>query len=109
MIARHAVGYRAYVAGEPDAMGNAGVTHAPAVERLVYAIEDLDSVEPVPGRSESVTRKRLYCQPGDHVDSRDRFVIGGAEYDVVGVDADWTYGPFAYAPGVVVTVRRAEG
>lgn len=39
----------------------------------------------------------------------DRLEVAGVLYEVDGEVADWTHGPFGFAPGVSVSLKRVEG
>lgn len=51
----------------------------------------------------------VYAPPATDVLPSDRVTVEGAVFDVVGHPADYTHGPFAFAGGVVIRLRRAEG
>ena len=48
----------------------------------------------------------LYGPPDFTLDPRDRVVILGDTYEVLGAVEDFNHGPFGYTPGVRVNLRR---
>lgn len=107
------VGWRAYVAGAPDAHGNptAGYDAEVPLEVLaVYPPGTTSTDEPEPGRDETTTDLIVLTYPGDvEVRARDRLVIDGAEFEVDGDPSDWGRGPYGWRPGAQITLKRAEG
>lgn len=106
--APHALGVRRYQGESEDAHGNATVTYAAASLWQVHAIfpgalEELSS-----SRDATVVELTVLAAKSPAVPtSRDRVVVDGAEYEVVGEPGDWTRGPWV-APfaGVSVELRR---
>lgn len=41
------------------------------------------------------------------VDHRDRFIVGGKTFEVVGLPKDYNHGPFGFAPGRIVIDLKA--
>jgi hypothetical protein len=103
------VGHRTVVDGVDDGYGNATRSWSDPVDVPVYGWAPAGTGEPVAGRDEVTWDLDLYAPPGLVVSSRDRFVVDGVEFDVDGVGRDFTHGPFGFAPGVVVRLRRVEG
>lgn len=57
-----------------------------------------------------VVDMRLYAPASLTVDSRDQFELAdGHTYTVQGPAQDYSYGPFGWAPGIVVNLERVEG
>lgn len=95
--------------GTTDAHGNAVPGYAPVVDLPVYGVAPYGSMEPSQGRDETDTRVEVFCPPGTALSSLDVLVIDTLDYDVVGVVADYTKGPYRPGFGVVYTARRVEG
>lgn len=109
MRAVYTVGHRRYVSGLKDSHGNVRDGWADPEDFAVYGIAPLASSEPEPGRMEVVSGISLLAPAGASVDSRDRFVVDGVEYDVAGDLADYSRGPFGFAAGLVINLTRTEG
>lgn len=105
----YTVGVRAYVEGATDAHGNPIDSWAAPVDIDVYAVAPRTSSEPDPARSEVVVGLQVMAPPGTTVDHRSRVVVDGVEYEVEGDVADWTRGPFGFAPGVLINLKRTGG
>lgn len=50
----------------------------------------------------------IYVPPGFECGPRDRVVVDGLTYDVVSHVQDFTHGPFGFAPGGVLPLKRVE-
>lgn len=105
----HTIGHRAYQAGAKDAHGNPVDTWAAPVTVNVYAIYPRYAQEPEPDRPLVVVGLAVLAPPTVQIGPRDRVVIDGEEWDVEGDPGDWTRGPWDYAPGVEIVLKRAEG
>jgi hypothetical protein len=57
---------------------------------------------------ESVVVTLELFAPARPVGDRDRFVVNGATYEVVGDPEDYDHGPFGFAPGMVVNLTRGR-
>lgn len=98
--------------GAPDAHGNdATVWGEEYIPLPIYAIAPRTSTEPVPGRDEVITGLTIYApKPANFIGPGDRIIIGSeGEWEVDGEVGDYNRGPFGYAPGVVIHLRKAEG
>lgn len=71
----------------------AGADSAPSEQQRSSVIRDVDLL--VPAGTESAPR--------------DRWVVGGETFDQVGHAEDFTHGPFGYAGGLRINLKRAEG
>ncbi len=119
----YTVGWHVSSDDEPDAEGNPrGITYTPELKDgsgdpidgspvKVMGWAPATSTEPEFGRVEHDID--LFCSPGtvsranDVVDlPLDRSV---GRFEVVGEALDWTKGPFGFAPGVVVQLKRVTG
>jgi hypothetical protein len=61
------------------------------------------------GRSEVARDLDLYAPPGVGCGPRDRWLVAGGVWEQVGWAEDFTSGPFGFAPGARVSLRRVEG
>ena len=63
------------------------------------------------GRNPLITGITLLIPPSltPHVCGRDRFTVDGRLFEVVGATADYSTGPFGWAPGGAVNLRRVDG
>lgn len=96
-------------AGATDSHGNPVDEWAAAVDRAVYGYAPpATRAESEPGGTQVISHLEVYA-PAFSVDHRDRFVVGGVTYEVAGEIGDWDKGPFGYAPGQVIGLKRVEG
>lgn len=107
----YTVGVRAYVAGVEDVHGNAKDSWGDPVVQAVHGwAPPVPSAEPFESGRNAVTWDLdLYCPLGFVVGPRDRVVVDGVEYDVVGGLEDFTHGPWQWAAGVRVSLKRVSG
>ena len=115
------VGYKQRTADGEDAHGNPVVAFADAVPVKVYGYGPSTSGEPFQqGRDVVVTGQTVYAPSpmanaatGEPVTptALDRFELplGGPEYEVDGEIGDWNHGPFGWAPGYSIALKRVEG
>lgn len=106
----YTVGVRAY-APTTDAHGNDRDAWGAAVTQAVhgYAPPTPPSEPFEAGRDAVLWDLDVYCPPGFAVGPHDRVVVDGVEYDVVGGVEDFTHGPWQWAAGLRVSLKRAEG
>lgn len=109
MKAVYNLGLKRLLERATDDFGNPVVGYAPVVDLPVFAVAPWGSTEPMQGRDETDTRVEVFCPPATVLSARDVLVIDGLDYDVIGVVADYTRGPFGSNFGVVYTARRVEG
>jgi len=103
------IGHAVYTPGATDAHGNPVDAWAAAVDVQVYGYgPPARSQEAEPGGTQVITGLQVLA-PVFAVDPRDRFVISGVTYEVVGEVGNWNNGPFGFAPGQQINLKRAEG
>ena len=61
------------------------------------------------GRDAVVRDLDVYAAPSFSAGPHDRVRVDGALYAVVGFLSDFNHGPFGYAPGVVLALKRVDG
>lgn len=100
-----------YVAGPPDAHGNATEGWADPITEAVYGWAPPDpSDEPYEaGRNAVVTALQVFAPPTVQIGPRDRVIVLDATYEVIGEPSDYNYGPFGWRPGSRVALQRVEG
>lgn len=103
------VGLRVYTPSAKDKYGDAVESWSAPIDLAVYSVAPRSSDEPEEGRNAVVSGVSLHAPPGTPVGPLDRVVIDGVEYEVEGEIADWTRGPFGFASGVVIDLKRTEG
>lgn len=113
MIARHAVTYH-HVTKDTrqtkDLHGNdtyASWEGRPE-PRNVYGWYQSSSSEPLERGANRVSTTLVVLSPWPAA-VKDRIVIDGIAYEVVGESQDWNHGPFGLEPGYQFTVRRIDG
>jgi hypothetical protein len=100
------VGHRAYSAAEIDAHGNAVPSWSEPVQKSVYGWGAPDTSEPkVAGYERVVVEVELLVPPGFQCQSRDRMVLDGVEYEVIGMPEMFDHNPFGWNPGGVINLR----
>lgn len=111
----HTVGWHTASDGAEDAHGNPITAHTPA---LNVAGTSVSVIGWAPTRQVETSETRvesdydLYVPPG--VVARPRDVVdlpvdkSLGQFEVVAFDGDWNYGPFGYAPGSVVKLKRTQ-
>ena len=92
-----------------DSYGNPVEGYGAPVETLVYGWAPGGSQELTGWQSQVTADLALYAPADFTVGSRDRVRVLGETYDVEGVVEDFNHGPFGWAPGVRVNLRRVEG
>ncbi|WP_166140843.1 hypothetical protein [Nocardioides ochotonae] len=92
-----------------DAHGNEVPTWLPPVEVLVYGAYPRTTSEPLADRDEACLHWSLLVPASFVIGSRDRVVIGEREFEVEGDPLDYTRGPFGWAAGTEVYLKRTEG
>ncbi|GAA2071677.1 hypothetical protein [Williamsia deligens] len=107
----HTVGHRRYDAeAGTDDWGNVTDFWFPAVSKPVYGWGAPMGSEPkVAGHDRVVVEVEVLVPPGFECSPKDRLVLEGDEYEVIGPVEDYGHGPFGWNPGGVVNVRRVTG
>lgn len=110
----YTVGVRVWSSGPGvDRHGNPVQSWAAPVATPVHAVGPRLQEEPDGGGGRRwivVEGLDVYAPAGTTVGAHDRVVLGGDEYEVDGVVADWTRGPWPNpAAGVVIHLARVEG
>lgn len=110
MKARHLIGVRAFQAGATDAHGNPVESWAAAVDVPVIALSPGSDEPAAANRDLSIVEWTVYAPAGTSVGARDRVVVDGREFEVLGEVQDYTRGPWVNpVAGVVFELRRPEG
>jgi hypothetical protein len=101
----------AYVAGAVDAHGNDIDSWADPVDVAVHGwVPPAADEEPAEaGRSPVLRDLDAYAPAGTVVAPKDRMTVDGVLYDVVGHVEDFTHGPWQWAAGVRINLKRVEG
>ena len=112
LTARRTVGWHTVDLGAVDAEGNPVVAYVPPLEdpgtpTTVFGWGFAQAEEPEIGRVihdlDLFVPADVTGKPQDVVD------LPEGQYEVVGHPLDWTTGPFDYAPGKVVQLKRVTG
>jgi len=104
------VGVKVYQAGAVDDLNEPVDAWAAPIATPVYGWAPAGTGEPFLAGREAVTWDLdLYVPPGFSVAAKDRVEVGGVEYKVEGVVEQFNSGPFGFAPGGRVRLKRAEG
>lgn len=100
-----------YVAGPADSHGNVSEGWADPITYAVYGWAPLEaSSEPAEsGRDAVVTTLQVLAPADVQVTPRDRVIVDGITYEVIGQPADYTHGPFDWRPGTRIALSRVEG
>lgn len=102
--------FEARVTGVEDAHGNPVETWGSPVTVEGCAFAPAGSVESTePGRNGVVTSPTLYAPAGTVVGRRDRVTVRGDLFLVDGDPADWRNPYTGSAPGIAVTLEKADG
>lgn len=107
---RHTVGHRAYNAGVVDEYGNDTEGWSAAVTKAVYGWGAPNTDEPkLAGHDRDTVSIELLVPPGFVCGARDRMILDGLEYEVIGDPETYDHNPFTWNPGGVVNLRRVNG
>ena len=102
------VQHLAYAGTVEDSRGNEIPAFAAPVARKVYGWAAPQSSEPKVAGVESVVVTLEVFAPTFPVSDRDRMVVDGDVFEVVGDPEDFNHGPFGFAPGMVVNLTRGR-
>lgn len=107
----HTVETHALMKGSKDSHGNPAKSWADGVTQAVMgwapATGDVEPVEV--GRTAVIRDLDVFAPVGFIVGPHDRVTVDGDLYDVVGHPEDFNHGPFGFAPGYRVGLKRVEG
>ncbi|ASN67441.1 hypothetical protein 7S11_3 [uncultured Caudovirales phage] len=104
------VSVKAFKADSEDELGNPIESWAPPVPLKVYGWSAPRSTEPkLAGHDRVVVDVELLAPEGFLVRPRDRVLLEGGEFEVIGYPEDYNHGPFGFRPGLVVNLQRVEG
>lgn len=105
------VGHRIWSASGPDdAHGNPVEGWADPVEKRVYGWGAPQGSEPkLAGHDRVVVAVELLVPPDFGCSPRDRMVLDGIEFDVIGPIEMYDHNPFGWNPGGVVNLGRVDG
>lgn len=100
-----------FTAGGTDAHGNPTSGWGAPVDVQVHGwAPPSQDAEPNAANRDLVERDLdLYAPAGTTGGPRDRWVVDGVVYEAVGHPEDYTKGPWQWAAGVRVNLKRAEG
>lgn len=107
---RFTVGHERYAGTGEDELGNETESWSSPVSVLVFGWEPPKSTEPVlAGHDRVVVDLRLYAPKSMAPAPRDRVVVDGEQFEVIGWPEDPNNNPW-FKPGLVtVNLRRVEG
>lgn len=107
----HTVVVHPFVEGATDPRGNPTPGFGPDRVASVYGWAPAQASEPTgePRRDEVVADLDLLVPPTFSCGPRDEITVAGDRYAVVGHPEEFNHGPFAFAPGSRVNLRRVEG
>ncbi|WP_130865845.1 hypothetical protein [Acidipropionibacterium timonense] len=107
MIARHPVRHLVRSLGATDVHGNATDEWA-STPRMVFGWSQEQSDEPAAVGANRISTTLQVLSPWAAAD-KDRVVILGHMFEVIGESEDWNHGPFGFEPGYRFRVRRIDG
>lgn len=101
----------AYSSDAEDAHGNPVDSYAPPVDVLVHGwAPPSGNTEPFEAGRNAVLRDLdMYAPAGTGGAPRDRWIVRGVTYEQVGHPEDYTTGPWQWAAGVRINLKRSEG
>lgn len=104
------VGHRVFQPGATNAHGDPVESWAPAVDRKVYGWSSPDTSEPkLAGHDRDVVEVELLVPSGFSCGPRDRMVLDGVVFEVIGEPEMSDHNPFGWNPGGVVNLRKVSG
>ncbi|MFI5783498.1 hypothetical protein [Nocardia sp. NPDC051570] len=118
MRPRKVIGHHRHHAGALDAHGNPVEVFEPALAEpgapaWVYGWAPVASTEPaLPGHTRVVTEVDLYAAPGFTPGPRDLIDLPAGlagRFEIIGETADYSHGPFDWAPGSVIRLKKVDG
>ncbi|MGB3602717.1 MAG: hypothetical protein WBA38_04095 [Gordonia sp. (in: high G+C Gram-positive bacteria)] len=107
---RFTVGHKVFDAAGEDAHGNPVETWLPEVGKKVYGWGAPQSSEPkLAGHDREIVEVELLVPPGFVASARDRMVLDGVEFEVIGGPEHFDHNPFGWNPGGVVHLKAVSG
>ena len=105
------VGHCAYSAGTEDDWGNIAAEWGNPVVKAVYGWGAPQGSEPKTAGHERVVVEVELLVPPDFgaVSPKDRMVLDGVEYEVIGPIESYDHNPFGWNPGGVVNLKAVTG
>ncbi len=108
----HTVGHKVWSVSGTDSHGNTVGAHADPVDVKVYGWSAPSGVTEL-GDDRVIIDLKVYGPQTFLPSFRDQIVIptgaNAGTFDVVGEVEDYNHGPFGWAPGVVVNLKRVDG
>lgn len=100
-----------FLPGATDAHGNAVDAWGASVSVAVHgwAPPSADTAPAASGRDPVVRDVDLYVPAGTACGPRDRWTLDGTVYEQVGRAEDYTRGPWSWAAGLRINLKRDEG
>lgn len=107
---RHVVQRKPFTLGDTDAYGNAVDTWGDPVDVPVFGwAPATPAVGFDQGRRPVATEFDIFAPAETECRDRDLWVLDGLEYKQQGPAEDFTHGPFGFAGGLRVNVKRSDG
>jgi len=107
---RFTVGVRTHQGGTENAHGNDEDSWSDPVDWAVYAVAPAGTLEPFEANRAPITWDLDVLGPVEGAPgSKDLAVWQGVEYKVEGRFESFDFGPFGFAPGGRVRLKRVEG
>lgn len=107
---RHVAGLRKYAVVGKDSRGNPKTDWLPVESHQVFGWMPVSSSEPkVAGRDHVVVEVELSAPSDFPVGPKDKVVLDGIEYEVIGYPEHFDHGQSDWDPGILVNLRRVEG
>lgn len=104
------VGHRVFDPSAEDAHGNPVEHWLPAVPKPVYGWGAPQTSEPkLAGHDREIVEVELLVPPGFECSHRDRMVLDGVEFEVVGGVEMFDHNPFGWNPGGVINLKAVSG
>ncbi|MGO3325318.1 hypothetical protein [Gordonia sp. (in: high G+C Gram-positive bacteria)] len=104
------VGHRVYNGSGEDAHGNPVESWATPVVREVYGWGSPQTSEPkLAGHDREIVEVELLVPPGFSCSARDRMVLDGVEFEVIGGPEMFDHNPFGWNPGGIVNLKKVDG
>lgn len=106
---RFTVLHEAINPGAEDAHGNPVTAYGDAVEVPVYGWATPGADQETRSELTGVDRDLdLYCRTA-FTKPRDRVTVAGERFTAVGYPENYNFGPFGFAPGCRINLKRVEG